>query len=226
MALYKGMILCLFTKEENGIIAGMVGGAWITNTFNTNYNTNNNTNNNTIVITGESGGQEIITADDYEQIKKDNEELVEDNEKLQASLESNQQRSIKMETTKKDFFEAIYDGDGYEKYNSSNNTGELKIGGKGYTDAIQLWGWTPFILLNLDGEYQSVKFDAGRIDESSIIDGMLRVYLNDNESGEFTIDAETPLTPIEIQVAGATTMKIELVGDGYKKYGLVNFEVQ
>ena len=24
-----------------GIIAGMVGGAWITNTFNTNYNTNN-----------------------------------------------------------------------------------------------------------------------------------------------------------------------------------------
>ena len=55
---------------------------------------------------------------------------------------------------------------------------------------------------------------------------MLRVYLNDNESGEFTIDAETPLTPIEIQVAGATTMKIELVGDGYKKYGLVNFEVQ
>lgn len=78
----------------------------------------------------------------------------------------------------------------------------------------------------MDGEYQSVKFDAGRIDESSIIDGMLRVYLNDNESGEFTIDAETPLTPIEIQVAGETTMKIELVGDGYKKYGLVNFEVQ
>ena len=48
----------------------MVGGAWITNTF----NTNNNTNNNTIVITGESGEQEIITADDYEQIKKEREE--------------------------------------------------------------------------------------------------------------------------------------------------------
>lgn len=48
MAFYKGMVLCLFTKEENGImeksiksavitgvcgiIAGMVGGAWITNT--------------------------------------------------------------------------------------------------------------------------------------------------------------------------------------------------
>ena len=44
--------------------------------------------------------------------------------------------------------------------------------------------------------------------------------------GDFPLDAETPLTPIEIDVAGATTMKIELVGDGHKKYRLVNFEVQ
>lgn len=205
-----------------GIIAGAVGGTLITNTFMVNQNTNNNT----IVITGESGEQEVVTADDYEQIKKDNEELEKDNEKLQASLVSNQQKSIEMEAAKKDFFETIYDGEGYEKYDSSNNTGELKIGGKGYTDAVQLWGGAPFILLNLEGEYQTIKFDVGRIDDSYIIDGTLRIYLNDNKSGEFAIDAETPLTPIEIQVAGATTMKIELVGDGYKKYGLVNFETQ
>ena len=205
-----------------GIIAGAVSGSLITSTV----TMNNNTNNNTIVITSESGEEEIVTAQDYEQMKMDNQELEEENRKLQESIASNQQASLETEEKNKNFFETIYDGDGYEKYNSSNNTGELKIGGKGYTDAVELWGGTPFVLFNLDGEYQTINFDIGRVDDSEIIDVTLRIYLNDSKSGEYTINAETPLTPIQVQVAGATTMKIELVGDGYKKYGLVNFEVQ
>ena len=152
--------------------------------------------------------------------------MEEENRKLQESIASNQQASLETEEKNKNFFETIYDGDGYEKYNSSNNTGELKIGGKGYTDAVELWGGTPFVLFNLDGEYQTINFDIGRVDDSEIIDVTLRIYLNDSKSGEYTINAETPLTPIQVQVAGATTMKIELAGDGYKQYGLVNFEAQ
>lgn len=205
-----------------GIIAGAVSGSLITSTV----TMNNNTNNNTIVITSDSGEEEIVTAQDYEQMKTDNQELEEENRKLQESIASNQQASLETEEKNKNFFETIYDGDGYEKYNSSNNTGELKIGGKGYTDAVELWGGTPFVLFNLDGEYQTINFDIGRVDDSEIIDVTLRIYLNDSKSGEYTINAETPLTPIQVQVAGATTMKIELAGDGYKQYGLVNFEAQ
>lgn len=209
-----------------GIIAGAVSGSLITSTVTMNNSTNNNTNNNTIVITSESGEEEIVTAQDYEQMKMDNQELEEENRKLQESIASNRQASLETEEKNKNFFETIYDGDGYEKYNSSNNTGELKIGGKGYTDALELWGGTPFALFNLDGEYQTIKFDIGRVDDSQIVDVTLRIYLNDSKSGEYTINAETPLTPIQVQVAGATTMKIELSGDGYKQYGLVNFEAQ
>lgn len=205
-----------------GIIAGAVGGSLITSTV----TMNNNTNNNTIVITSDSGEEEIVTAQDYEQMKTDNQELEEENRKLQESIASNQQASLETKEKNKNFFETIYDGDGYEKYNASNNTGELKIGGKGYTDAVELWGGTPFVLFNLDGEYQTINFDIGRVDDSEIIDVTLRIYLNDSKSGEYTINAETPLTPIQVQVAGATTMKIELAGDGYKQYGLVNFEAQ
>ena len=205
-----------------GIIAGAVSGSLITSTV----TMNNNTNNNTIVITSDSGEEEIVTAQDYEQMKTDNQELEEENRKLQESIASNQQASLETEEKNKNFFETIYDGDGYEKYNSSNNTGELKIGGKGYTDAVELWGGTPFVLFNLDGEYQTINFDIGRVDDSEIIDVTLRIYLNDSKSGEYTINAETPLTPIQVQVAGATTMKIELGGDAYKQYGLVNFEAQ
>ena len=205
-----------------GIIAGALSGSLITSTV----TMNNNTNNNTIVITSDSGEEEIVTAQDYEQMKTDNQELEEENRKLQESIASNQQASLETEEKNKNFFETIYDGDGYEKYNSSNNTGELKIGGKGYTDAVELWGGTPFVLFNLDGEYQTINFDIGRVDDSEIIDVTLRIYLNDSKSGEYTINAETPLTPIQVQVAGATTMKIELAGDGYKQYGLVNFEAQ
>lgn len=209
-----------------GIIAGAVSGSLITSTVTMNNSTNNNTNNNTIVITSESGEEEIVTAQDYEQMKMDNQELEEENRKLQESIASNRQASLETEEKNKNFFETIYDGDGYEKYNSSNNTGELKIGGKGYTDALELWGGTPFALFNLDGKYQTIKFDIGRVDDSQIVDVTLRIYLNDSKSGEYTINAETPLTPIQVQVAGATTMKIELSGDGYKQYGLVNFEAQ
>ena len=209
-----------------GIIAGAVSGSLITSTVTMNNSTNNNTNNNTIVITSESGEEEIVTAQDYEQMKMDNQELEEENRKLQESIASNRQARLETEEKNKNFFETIYDGDGYEKYNSSNNTGELKIGGKGYTDALELWGGTPFALFNLDGEYQTIKFDIGRVDDSQIVDVTLRIYLNDSKSGEYTINAETPLTPIQVQVAGATTMKIELSGDGYKQYGLVNFEAQ
>ena len=209
-----------------GIIAGAVSGSLITSTVTMNNSTNNNTNNNTIVITSESGEEEIVTAQDYEQMKMDNQELEEENRKLQESIASNRQASLETEEKNKNFFETIYDGDGYEKYNSSNNTGELKIGGKGYTDALELWGGTPFALFNLDGEYQTIKFDIGRVDDSQIVDVTLRIYLNDSKSGEYTINGETPLTPIQVQVAGATTMKIELSGDGYKQYGLVNFEAQ
>ena len=205
------------------VVAGAVGGSLITSTV----IKSNNTNNNTIVITTDSGEKEIITEQDYEQIKTDKEELEEENKKLQDSIASNQQASLETEEKNRSFFETLYDGDAYEKYGSSDNTGELKIGGKGYTDAVELsggWGGTPFALFNLDGKYQTVQFDIGRVDDSDIVGATLRIYLNGSKSGEYTIDAETPLTPIQIQVAGATTMKIELSGDGYKRYGLVNFE--
>ena len=69
-----------------GIIAGAVSGSLITSTVTMNNSTNNNTNNNTIVITSESGEEEIVTAQDYEQMKMDNQELEEENRKLPGYL--------------------------------------------------------------------------------------------------------------------------------------------
>ncbi len=65
-----------------GIIAGAVSGSLITSTV----TMNNNTNNNTIVITSDSGEEEIVTAQDYEQMKMDNQELEEENRKLPGYL--------------------------------------------------------------------------------------------------------------------------------------------
>ena len=65
-----------------GIIAGAVSVSLITSTV----TMNNNTNNNTIVITSDSGEEEIVTAQDYEQMKMDNQELEEENRKLPGYL--------------------------------------------------------------------------------------------------------------------------------------------
>ena len=223
-----------------GIVAGTAGTSYVFGVLNINNTENNNTNNNTIIITNDAGEEEIVTAEDYiqlqddnqilEQDKKkleeDNKKLEEDYRKLQESIAANQQNSRALEEQNADFMETLYDGDEYTKYDGTNNPEGIKIGGESYTNAVEMAGKSPFVLFNLNNSYNEISFDVGRVDDSYIEDRTLRVYLNNVESGEYAIDAEVPLTSITVQVAGASTMKIELVGENYTKYGLVNFETK
>lgn len=212
-----------------GIVAGGVGGSLITN----NLNVNENVNNNTLVITTSSGEQEKVTVEDYTKIQKDNEELKENlesleenNKKLQESLAINNQKSEEIKSSNIKFLDLLYDGYQYKVYKTSDGGEGLKIGGKEYTDAFKVYGSHTFVLFNLDKKYNLTRFNVGRIDDSEICDANIKVYLDNNLSGEYAINAQTPLTPIEINLAGATTLKIELTADSYVEYGFMNFELQ
>lgn len=209
-----------------GVIAGSVGGSLITS----NLNMNQNVNNNTLVFTNSSGEKEKVTVEDYTKMQKDNEELKENleesNKKLQESLASNQQKSDEVKASNVKFLDVLYDGYNYNTYKSSEGGTGIKIGGKEYIDAFELNGRNSFVLLNLDRKYSVAKFNVGRIDDSDICNCNVKIYLDNNLSGEYTIDAQTPLTPLEVSLGGATTLKIELTSEGYASYGFVNLELQ
>lgn len=212
-----------------GIVAGGVGGSLITS----NLNVNENVNNNTLVITTSSGEQEEVTVEDYTKIQKDNEELKEDlvsleesNKKLQESLEINNQKSEEIKSSNTKFLDLLYDGYQYDVHKASDGGEGLKIGGKEYTDAFKLSGSSSFVLINLDKKYNLTRFNVGRIDDSNICDANIKVYLDNNLSGEYTINAQTPLMPLEVNLAGATILKVELAADSYVEYGFADFELQ
>lgn len=214
------------------ILAGAAGTSLILDL----QNSNKNINNNTLIFTNASGQEEVVTAEDYEKIRKDNEQfrqenekLQQDNEKLQESLSNNQQDSdniLNTDNSGQSLWNALYDGENCEKIGASEFSTEITIGGNQYSDAFQLSGHSAFALFNLEEKYDKVKFDIGRRDKSEIEDAKIKVYLDDVESGVYEIDAETPLTEVAFEVSGASTMKIELESAGYVQYGFVNLEVQ
>nr|WP_302140948.1 NPCBM/NEW2 domain-containing protein [uncultured Schaedlerella sp.] len=215
-----------------GIIAGAIGGAAVTNIVNTN---NTIDNSNTLIFTNSAGESKEVTAEDFAEIQKDNqdlkEELEESNKKLQETLASNMQKSEEIKLSNKNFIDLLYDGKEYKTYKSSDGSERIKIGGREYTDAFRLGGGyskdSAFVLVNLERQYSLVNFEVGRVDDTTINNINLRIYLDNNLSAEYTIDAQTPLTPLEINLSGATTLKIEMVPEEYDTYyGFINFNLQ
>lgn len=62
--------------------------------------------------------------------------------------------------------------------------------------------------------------DVGRIDNSSVTDAEIKIYLDDKLSGNYKISGEKVLTDIDL--AGASNMKITLEADTTVHYGFVN----
>ena len=78
----------------------------------------------------------------------------------------------------------------------------------------------------MDGNYSKVTMDVGRIDDSTVTDAEIKIYLDDKLSGSYKISAEKVLTNIDIDLAGANNMKIALEADSIVRYGFVNISAQ
>lgn len=65
-----------------------------------------------------------------------------------------------------------------------------------------------------------------RVDNSRISDCNVKIYLDNNLSSEYAIDAQMPLTSLEVSLGEATTLKIEITSEDYVNYGFVNLELQ
>lgn len=107
----------------------------------------------------------------------------------------------------------------------------INMAGKKYAHGIQLFAdRVGYATYNLDGNYQSLSFDAGVIDGSRNLDVTLNIYLD----GSLTFSADLSYKDLpqhfEVPLHGALQMKIELVRTTSSVwgsyYGLANVEIK
>jgi len=100
------------------------------------------------------------------------------------------------------------------------------MAGKTYTDGIVFLVPGPcFILYNLDGQYSSLTFDIGHVDETYIGPAELNVYLDGNLAQTVELDGNALPQTITVPLNYASQLKLEMKASanyGSQKYGLSN----
>lgn len=115
----------------------------------------------------------------------------------------------------------VYEGD---PKSSFEIMGQKYVKGLKFDDRLR-----SHALCNLNGQYNSLSFDAGHVDKTGG-DGhpkMLYIYADGQVIKELTLDSQGPIQHVDLNVSGVLQLKFEVVGDssGYGasgKYALFN----
>lgn len=88
----------------------------------------------------------------------------------------------------------------------------VTVAGKKYSNSFYLiggWGGG-YALFNLDGQYNTLNFKVGHVDNSDMTNGTLNIYLDGNLA--YTLDLTCDMLPqqCEIPLNGALQMKVEI----------------
>lgn len=114
-----------------------------------------------------------------------------------------------------------------EHYNTPTT---ISMAGKKYANVIDLsanrmisyrmhGGWA---LYNLNGEYQTLSFDMGHVDDCAMENGTLNIYLDGELSFSVDMNAEDLPKHFTVPLYGALQMKLEML-NGY--YSMANVEI-
>lgn len=122
----------------------------------------------------------------------------------------------------------LYDGVCFGKYLSSDGksfamgSGTYNEGFVIYDDHSLLGNGDGYALFDLQGKYSKISFDVGKTNEYEMEDVILKVYLNDKYSTEYSLNAQSPPVALEINLNYADSLKLELTGGSRVKYGFTN----
>lgn len=132
--------------------------------------------------------------------------------------------------TKIDLFDTnvLYDGTCYGIYLPSDGK-TFSMGSSTYNkgfviyDDHSLFGdGDGYALFDLKGKYSKIAFDVGRTNEYEKEDVVLKVYLNNEYIEEYSLNAQSPPIPLEIDLKYVNNMKLEIKGGSRVKYGFAN----
>lgn len=127
--------------------------------------------------------------------------------------------------TKLNLFEtsALYDGEYYQTYLPSDGA-SFSMGNGTYTNGFTIGetGHGGFVLFDLHGEYAKINFKVGRINGGGMHNAVLKVYLNGEYVEEYSLDAQSPPIPLEINLNYANSLKLEIAGVYWCEYGFAD----
>lgn len=122
----------------------------------------------------------------------------------------------------------LYDGVCYGIYFSSDGK-SFAMGSGTYNDGFVIYddhslfgNGDGYALFDLQGKYSKISFNVGRTNEYEMEDVILKVYLNDKYITEYSLNAQSPPVPLEINLNYADSLKLELTGGSRVKYGFTN----
>lgn len=98
----------------------------------------------------------------------------------------------------------------YKEYHSTDGN-FFQMGGKKYSNGFTLNDGGGFALINLNGEYSTLKFEAGHEDGTAMTDGILRFYLDGEFLQEIEVKAEGTVQKVSVPLKNALQLKIEFV---------------
>jgi len=93
----------------------------------------------------------------------------------------------------------------------------FKMAGKTYTNGFSMQDYS-FALFNLDGQYSSLNFILGHIDETTMIDGVFNIYLDGQLFKRIEIGCEDIPEPYSIPLDNVIQMKIEKTDEATPNY--------
>lgn len=97
------------------------------------------------------------------------------------------------------------------------------IGGDYYNEGIKFKGHNRSIMIYLKGGYSKLDFDVGRLFGTDKYNATLKVFLDGEYSGEYTLDSEKIISHESIDLNNAEVLKLVYDGESYSTdYGLVN----
>lgn len=122
-----------------------------------------------------------------------------------------------------DFIEVLqpYESNRYTTPNT------MTMMGNTYSNGFQLdFAYSGYALFNLDGTYETLEFDMGHIDGSSMVSISFNVYLDGKFEKTIEANPEMRVTHTSIPLNHALQMKIEFGShSGSPKYGFANAKI-
>ena len=93
----------------------------------------------------------------------------------------------------------------------------VSMAGQTYANAIRLGGWysSGWALYNLNGQYSTLRFTVGHIDDADMHPAELNIYLDDTLALSMELDPEAMPEALELPLNSALQMKIEITDSGF-----------
>lgn len=101
----------------------------------------------------------------------------------------------------------------------------VSMGGEIYNNGIIFSGLDSFVFINLRGEYKTLTYTQGHIDQTDLHDATVMIELDKKKLDPYTLSCEDMPDEYTVDVTGVKQLKIKVTIDGYSQYAFAEMKL-